>query len=103
MGLREPLFRCQLRQLSRRLEWCTVSEASEAALAAPGTCSMQHPAFELLRIPLPRCEYPGEWPWAASRTGLTLLPRGPQGCLGSDSSAGGLGVALRPPGTGAAS
>jgi hypothetical protein len=54
MRLGEPLFRCQLRQLSRRLEWCTVSEASEAALAAPGTCSMQHPAFELLRIPLPR-------------------------------------------------
>jgi hypothetical protein len=55
------------------------------------------------RIPLPRCEYPGEWLWATPRSGLTLLPRGPQGCLASDSSAGRLGVARRPPEAGAAS
>src|SRR5215203_59655 len=58
---------------------------------------------ELRRIHLPGCEYPGGWLWATLRSGLTLLPRGPQGCLASDSSAGHLGVALRPPGTGAAS
>ena len=52
---------------------------------------------------IPRCEYPGEWLWATPRTGLTLLPRGPQGCLPSDSSAGHLGAAQQPPGTGAAS
>src|ERR687889_679479 len=59
---------------------------------------------QLPRIPLPRCEYPGEWLWATPRSGLTLLPRGPQQrCLASDSSAGHPGVARRPPGTGAAS
>jgi hypothetical protein len=33
---------------------------------------------EVLRIPLPRCEYPGEWLWATSRSGLTLLTREPK-------------------------
>ena len=42
---------------------------------------MQDPANELRRIPLPRCEYPGEWLWATPRSGLTLLPRGPKGAL----------------------
>jgi hypothetical protein len=39
---------------------------------------MQHAEYDLLRIYLPRCEYPGEWLWAMPRTGLTLLPRGPK-------------------------
>src|SRR5215203_5552536 len=53
---------------------------------------------------LPRCEYPGGWLWAMPRSGLTLLPRGPlRRCPASDSSAGSLGVARRPPGAGAAS
>src|SRR5215203_1861468 len=55
---------------------------------------------EVRRIPLPGCEYPGEWLWAMPRSGLTLLPRGLlRRCLLSDSSAGllVLGVALRPP------
>jgi hypothetical protein len=35
-------------------------------------------ASEHLRIPLPRCEYTGEWLWATSWTGLTLFPREPK-------------------------
>src|SRR5215218_10494418 len=71
------------------------SEAPFGSALVVAACTSQNP--------LPRCEYPGEWPWAASRTGLTLFPRGPNRCLGSDPSAGGLGVARRPPGAGAAS
>jgi hypothetical protein len=32
---------------------------------------IQDPASGLRRISLPRCEYHGEWLWAAPRTGLT--------------------------------
>jgi hypothetical protein len=41
-------------------------------------------------------EYPGEWLWATSRTGLTLLLGEPKMPC-SDSSTGLLGVAQRPP------
>jgi hypothetical protein len=34
---------------------------------------MQDAGYGLLRILLLGCEYPGEWLWATSRTGLTLL------------------------------
>jgi len=34
------------------------------------------------------CEYPGEWLWATSWTGLTLLLGEPKRCLASDTSAG---------------
>ena len=63
--------------------------------------AMQDLGYDLPRIPIPRCEYPGEWLWAAPRTGLTLIPRGPNRCLASDSSVGLLGVVQRPPGAGA--
>jgi hypothetical protein len=63
---------------------------------------MLNAAYELPRMHLPRCEYHEEWLWATPRTGLTPFHVG-QKCLASDSSAGRLGVALRPPGAGAAS
>src|SRR5215211_9557022 len=65
--------------------------------------AMNDPASELRRTPLLGCEYPGGWLWATPRSGLTLLLRGPEGCLASDSSAEHPGVARRPPGAGAAS
>jgi hypothetical protein len=36
---------------------------------------------ELRRTPLLGCEYPGEWLWATSWTGLTLLLGEPKGAL----------------------
>ena len=56
---------------------------------------MHDPASEVRRIYLPPCEYPGEWLWATPRSGLILFHAGRR-CLASDSSAGQLGVALRP-------
>src|SRR5918994_7686210 len=82
---------------------CATWRRLEGRLAAVEGLSIQDPASELRGIPLPRCEYPGGWLWATPRSGLTLLPRGPSRCLGSDSSAGHPGVARRPPGSGAAS
>ena len=46
---------------------------SQAILEALGGRSMQDRANELRRIPLLGCEYPREWSWATSWTGLTLL------------------------------
>ena len=43
--------------------------------------SIPDPESGLPRIPLPRCEYHGEWLWATPRSGLTLFHVGPKGAL----------------------